>query len=110
MAKSVLNDALEKVTRTGTVGEKAFDEEFAAKCPTVSALMCETELGKGKPRQTCTAVIFTDKGLFNVVLSERDKNMKIFAGGVTMDAMWSALEERVSSPDPDWTEDTKKRR
>jgi len=110
MAKNALNSALEKIKRNGAAGEKAFDEEFAAAYPTVHALMCDTEIAKGKPRQTCSAVIWTDHGLFNVVLTERDMKMKIFAGGPTVSDMWASLEERVSSPSPDWTEDTKKKR
>jgi len=110
MAKSKLQSALDKVKRNGSAGEKAFDEDFQARFPTVHELMCENEISKGKSRQVCTAVLFADKGLWNVVLTERDLKMKIFAGGPTVDAMWVALEERVSSPDPDWTEDSQKRR
>lgn len=110
MAKKKLQDVLSKVTRNGTASEKAFDEEFEAACPYVHLLMTETELEKGKPRQTCTVVIYAAHGLFNVIMTERDKEVKIFAGGASLSEMWATLEERVTSPDPDWVKDTKKKR
>jgi len=110
MAKKKLADVLSKVSKNGTAGEKAFDEEFEALYPIVHLLMTETELEKGKGRQTCTVVIYAAHGLFNVIMTERDKEMKIFAGGASMAEMWASLEERVASPDPDWVSDTKKKR
>jgi len=110
MAKKKLVDVLSKVSKNGSAGEKAFDEEFEAACPLVHLLMTETELEKGKGRQTCTVVIYAAHGLFNVIMTERDKEMKIFAGGGSVSEMWASLEERVGSPDPDWVSDTKKKR
>jgi len=110
MAKKKLLDVLSKVQKNGAGGEKAFDEEFEATYPIVHLLMTETELEKGKGRQTCTVVIYASHGLFNVIMTERDKEMKIFAGGASMPQMWASLEERVSSPEPDWVSDTKKKR
>ena len=110
MAKKKLLDVLSKVSKNGGGGENAFDEEFEAAYPLVHLLMTENELEKGKPRQTCTVVIYAAHGLFNVIMTERDKEMKIFAGGGSVSEMWACLEERVGSPDPDWVSDTKKKR
>lgn len=109
MAKKKLNDILGKISRNGSGGEKAFDEDFESLYPYVHLLLCETELEKGKGRQTCTIVIYAKHGTFNCIMTERDKKMKIFAGGASLGEMWASLEERVSSPDPDWVEDTKKK-
>ena len=109
MAKSKLDEVLSKIEGNGVIGEKAHDEVFAAEYPNVHMLFTETEKAKGKGRQTCTIVMYASAGLFNVIITERDLGVKLFASGASVDEMWACLEERVSSPSPDWVKDTKKK-
>ncbi len=109
MARSKLDDALSKIGGNGVIAEKAFDEEFSALYPTVHVLFTETEKGKGKKRIPCTIVLYTANGLYNVIITEKELEVKLFASGASMEEMWQCLEERVSSPNPDWVKDTKKK-
>jgi len=109
MAKSKLDDVLSKISGNGVIAEKAYDEYFAGEYPTVHMLMTETEKSKGKGRQTCTVVMYTSNGLFTAIITERDLGVKMFASGASVSEMWACMEERVSSPTPDWVKDTKKK-
>jgi len=109
MAKSKLDDVLSRISGNGVIAEKAHDDAFAAEYPTVHMLMTETEKTKGKPRQTCTVVMYTSNGLFTAIITERDLGVKLFASGASVEEMWVCMEERVSSPTPDWVKDTKKK-
>jgi len=109
MAKSKLDDVLSKISGNGVIAEKAYDEDFASEYPNVHMLMTETEKSKGKARQTCTVVMYTSNGLFTAIITERDLGVKMFASGASVGEMWACMEERVSSPTPDWVKDTKKK-
>lgn len=110
MAKLTIDGLMKNAKSNGKPTEKAFDEVFEAECPAVHLLMTETAKKGGGTREGATVILWAADGRFQGCLTEREHQIKMFAAGLSVSELWAALEERVSSPSPDWQPDKRKKR
>jgi len=110
MAKLTIDGLMKNAKGNGKVSEKAFDEAFEAEHPAVHLLMTETVKKGGLVREGATVILWAADGRFQGCLTEREHQIKMFAAGLSVSELWAALEERVSSPSPDWQPDKRKKR
>jgi len=110
MAKLTIEGLMKNAKTNGKTPDKAFDEEFEAECPAIHLLMTETAKKGGGVREGATVILWAADGRFQACLTEREHQLKMFASGDTRAECWACLEERVSSPSPDWQPDKRKKR
>lgn len=89
---------------TGVVGsgDNFEDEKFGKQFPAITEFLTVSVLGDGQTRTPSSITMFFEEGLFKLCLSERDRNLTLWATGPTLQDAFKTLEGRLSSPRPEW--------
>lgn len=97
--------------RPAGVGEDgpavAADEDFTGLYPQLWAFLTQTRWEDGTPRLPSTVSIFLQHGKWTACLTEKNWGYILFATAERLEAIWEALDARLSDPKADWRQDRK---
>lgn len=104
-AKSFLKAALGNAEKRSTAEKEASCDLLAEHAPAVLEFMTALVGPDGEPRKTATITLFAERGMFHVVLSERQEGLKLFASGSGLLDALRALDGRLIDDPVDWQVD-----
>jgi len=87
----------------------ATDKDFAKAHPALVEFMTLRKMDDGSPRQTSSLLIFCEDGVWKACLSERERELTLWAAGDTVAELLEAMEATLQSPAPQWRTKTGKR-
>lgn len=111
--ESVMSKFLKNVNAAPKVDKDsptaATDKDFAKTHPALVEFMTLRRNDDGTPRQTSSLLIFCEDGVWKACLSERERELTLWAAGDTLAELLEAMEATLQSPAPQWRTKSGKR-